>query len=126
MRFDVTAIPAGTIIKSAILRVYCRSVTSATTNPKTLNAYFVLESWVEGTMTGTGTANGATWRTRNGSTSWSSQGGHYYADWAVPGKEEASGLSPLPGASRKDGSPSTSPRRCSTGSITVRPATTAC
>jgi hypothetical protein len=95
-RFDVTAIPAGTVIKSATLRVYCRSVTAATTNPKTLNAYFVLESWVEGTMTGTGTANGATWRTRNGSTSWSSLGGHYYADWAVPGKEEASGLSPLP------------------------------
>ena len=96
--FDVTAIPAGTIIKSAILRVYCRSVSSATTNPKTLNAYFVLESWVEGTMTGTGTANGATWRTRDGSTSWSSLGGHYYADWPVPGKEEASGVSPLPGS----------------------------
>jgi hypothetical protein len=98
VRFDVTAIPAGTIIKSAILRVYCRSVTSATTNPKTLNAYFVVEPWVEGTMTGTGTANGATWRTRDGGASWSSQGGAYYADWAVPGKEEASGVSPLPGS----------------------------
>jgi hypothetical protein len=49
-------------------------------------------------MTGTGTANGATWRTRDGGASWSSQGGAYYADWAVPGKEEASGVSPLPGS----------------------------
>jgi hypothetical protein len=96
VRFDVTPIPAATRIKSAILRIYCRSVSSATTNPKMLNAYFVMESWVEGTMTGTGTADGATWRTRNGTTSWASLGGHYYADWAVPGREEASSLSPLP------------------------------
>jgi hypothetical protein len=103
VRFDVSAIPAGTILKSAILRVYCRSVTSPTSAPKTVNAYFVNESWVEGTMSGTGTANGATWRTRNGTLEWtntggagSGPGGYYYASWAVPGKDEASGVSPLP------------------------------
>ena len=104
VRFDMTAVPAGTTIKSAILRVYCRSVTSPTTAPKTVNAYFVNESWVEGTMSGSGTANGATWLTRNGTVSWtntgsagSGPGGYYYTSWVVPGKDEASGVSPLPG-----------------------------
>ncbi|HZO02205.1 MAG TPA: DNRLRE domain-containing protein [Burkholderiales bacterium] len=103
VRFDVSAIPAGTVIKSALLRVYCRSVTSPTSAPKTINAYFVMESWVEGTMSGTGTANGATWLTRNGSVNWTSSGsgsgpgGYYYTSWVVSGKEEASGVSPLPG-----------------------------
>jgi hypothetical protein len=103
VRFDVTTIPAGTIIKSAILRVYCRAVTSPTAAPKTVNAYFVNESWVEGTMSGSGTANGATWLTRNGTVSWtntgkegSGPGGYYYTSWAVPGKEESSGVTPLP------------------------------
>lgn len=104
VRFDMTTVPAGTTIKSAILRVYCRGVLSPTTASKTVNAYFVNESWVEGTMTGTGIANGATWRTRNGTVEWtntgsagSGPGGYYYTSWIVPGKDEASGVSPLPG-----------------------------
>jgi hypothetical protein len=59
-------------------------------------------------MTGTGTANGATWLTRNGTTTWtntggagSGPGGYYYTSWIVPGKEEASGVSPLSGSFRQ-------------------------
>jgi hypothetical protein len=101
LRFDMSAIPAGTTIKSAMLRVYCRTVTSATNDPKNINAYFVMQSWVEGTLNGTGTANGATWLTRDGTANWSTAGGYYYTSWVVPGKEEASGSSPLPGSFRQ-------------------------
>jgi hypothetical protein len=100
LRFDLSAIPAGKTIKSAIMRVYCSNVASATNNPKTLNAYFITQSWVEGTLNGTGTANGATWLTSNGTAAWT-VGGAYYVDWVVPAKEEASGISPLPGAFRQ-------------------------
>ena len=101
LRFDMTGIPAGTPVKSAILRLYCSNVASPTNNAKTINAYFIMQSWVEGTMNGSGTANGATWLTRDGTANWSTAGGNYYSDWAVPAKEEASGASPLPGAFRQ-------------------------
>jgi hypothetical protein len=101
LRFDVSSIPGGTTIKSAIMRLYSSNVTSATNNPKSVNAYFIMQSWVEGTLNGSGTANGATWLTRDGTSNWSTAGGNYYSDWAVPGKEEASGSSPLPGEFRQ-------------------------
>jgi len=105
LRFDMGSIPAGSTLQSGILRMYCSSISSASSSPKSLNAYFVLTSWVEGTLNGSSPANGATWNSRDGTTSWSSPGGNfgsdYYTSWIVPGKEEASGLSPLPGAFRQ-------------------------
>jgi len=101
LRFDVSSIPAGTTIQSAIMRLYCSTVTTPTNNPKNVNAYYVTASWVEGTLNGSGTANGATWRRRDGIVNWGSAGGDYYTSWVVPGKEEASGSTPLPGAFRQ-------------------------
>ena len=90
------------MVQSATLRLYCRTIISPTNNPKAISAYYVLRSWVEGTMTGTGTANGATWNTHNGSASWDSSGGDAYWSYVLAtGREEASGVAPLPGAFRQ-------------------------
>jgi Tfp pilus assembly protein PilX len=107
VRFDVSSIPPGSVVKSAVLRLYCSNISSATNNAKTIRAYYVMEAWVEGTMNGgTGTANGATWNTRNGINNWSgggsSAGGYAYWDYVLAtGREEASGVLPLPGAFRQ-------------------------
>src|SRR5262249_21791262 len=97
LRFDMASIPAGSTLISSILRIYCSNISSASNSTKTVNAYFVLTSWVEGTMSGSGTANGATWNTRDGVSAWSSPGGNfgsdYYTSWIVAGKDEASGSS---------------------------------
>ena len=97
LRFDVSSIPPGSVVKSATLRLYCRTVTSPTAKSKTIRAYYLMQSWTEGTLTGTGTADGATWITRDGVTSWSAPGG--YAYWSIVlgnAREEATGVSPLP------------------------------
>jgi len=87
------------------LRLYCSSISSASSNAKSVNAYYVLTSWVEGTLNGSTPANGATWNTRDGAVAWSSPGGSfgtdYYNTWVVAGKDETSGSSPLPGAFRQ-------------------------
>jgi hypothetical protein len=102
LRFDVSSIPPGSVVKSANLRLYCRTITAPTNIAKTLRAYYVMESWVEGTLSGSGTANGATWTTRNGTSSWSASGGYaYWSSVLGTAREEASGALPLPGAFRQ-------------------------
>jgi hypothetical protein len=102
LRFDVSSIPPGSVVKSANLRLYCRTITSPTNLAKTLRAYYVMESWVEGTLSGTGTADGATWTTRNGTNNWSASGGYaYWSSVLGTAREEASGALPLPGAFRQ-------------------------
>ena len=104
VRFDMSSIPAGSTLKSGLLRVYCGNIGSPTNNPKSVNAYFVLTSWVEGTLNGSTPANGANWNTRDGVVAWASPGGSfgtdYYNSWVVAGKDETTGSSPLPGAFR--------------------------
>ena len=104
VRFDMSSIPAGSTLKSGLLRVYCGNIGSPTNNPKNVNAYFVLTSWVEGTLNGSTPANGANWNTRDGVVAWASPGGSfgtdYYNSWVVAGKDETTGSSPLPGAFR--------------------------
>ena len=102
LRFDVSSIPSGSVVKSANLRLYCRTIVSPTNLAKTIKAYYVMEPWVEGTMSGTGTANGTTWTKRDATSNWSAAGG--YAYWSTvlgTAREEASGASPLPGGFRE-------------------------
>lgn len=107
VRFDVSSIPPGSVVQSAVLRLYCSNIHSATNNPKTIRAYYLMQAWVEGTMNGgSGAANGATWNTRNGTNNWgggpSGAGGHAYFDYVLAtGGEEAAGVAPLPGAFRQ-------------------------
>ena len=101
LRFDVSTVPPGSAVKSAVLRLYCRSVLNATIQSKRINAYYVMEPWTEGTLNGSGTANGATWSTRDGASAWSAAGG--YAHWSSvlgTARDEATGNAPLPGGFR--------------------------
>lgn len=99
LRFDTSGIPNGALIQSAKLRLRVSSVNSATNNPKSVSAYALTQSWVEGTDTGTGTPiNGATWNTWNGSTAWTTAGGTYRTPSVAMAVEETSGISPPPGS----------------------------
>jgi hypothetical protein len=96
VRFDLSSIPPASVIKNATLRMYAKNVLAPSGSSKSIQAYVLLEPWVEGTMLGSGTANGATWRTRDGSNNWDKAGGTYYDYVIAVGREEATGLSPLP------------------------------
>jgi hypothetical protein len=102
LRFDVSSIPTGSVVKSANLRLYLRAVTAPTDLVKTVRAYYVMEPWVEGTLSGSGNADGATWVTRNGVQAWTIAGGYaYWSSILGTARDEASGASPLPGAFRQ-------------------------
>lgn len=100
VRFDVSSIPPGTIVKSATLRMYVSKTSSATNLQKTLRFYYVLQSWTEGTSSGSGTADGVTWKTSDGATTWTA-GGNYASTVIATGRDEATGATPLPGAFRQ-------------------------
>lgn len=63
LRFDLSSIPPGTVLVNATLRLYVGSV--ITPSNSTLSLYRVADPWVEGTRTGSGTADGATWKERD-------------------------------------------------------------
>jgi len=69
VRFDLSTVPPGTLLTSATLRLWVGSF-----SPKAdsvLTVYKVHDPWVEGTRNGSGSADGATWKTRDGSLGWS-------------------------------------------------------
>jgi Tfp pilus assembly protein PilX len=68
LNFDLSSIPPLQLLKSATLRMYVGSI--AAPSYANLTVWRVTQSWVEGTRTGSGKANGATWNTSNGTTSW--------------------------------------------------------
>jgi len=76
LKFDLSAIPAGATVSSAILNLYLENLSSSTMQ---VSLYRVTRSWVEGTRSGTGTADGTTWKTYNGSSSWGTDGGDHDA-----------------------------------------------
>ena len=73
LQFDLASIAAGSQVTSAQLALYQQ--TSGGSPGSTMGVYRVSRSWVEGTQSGTGTADGATWTTSDGATAWSSVGG---------------------------------------------------
>lgn len=100
LKFDASAIPAGTVIQSATLRLDVTSVLSASNNPKAISAYALTQAWTEGSKTGSGTADGVTWTKRIPPTSWANFGGTYRTPSVAMAVEESSGLSPPPGSFR--------------------------
>jgi hypothetical protein len=96
VRFDVSAIPPGSIVKGATLRLFAAENNSSTANPKNIDAYALVEPWVEGSRTGAGTADGVTWATRDGVVNWTIPGAAAPGPAIATGREEASGVSPLP------------------------------
>ena len=93
--FDVSAIAAGTTILSAKLRFHVSGVTSPSSSTKTIAAYALTQSWLEGTRNGTAPADGVTWLTRNGTVGWTTAGGTRSATAIDIATEENSGVSPL-------------------------------
>jgi hypothetical protein len=76
LQFDLpTSIPATAHIVSAQLQLYQKSG-SGTGN---VSIHRVTQGWVEGTKSGSGTADGATWKTYDGTNAWTSNGGDYDA-----------------------------------------------
>ncbi|MEQ1529598.1 MAG: DNRLRE domain-containing protein [Methylococcales bacterium] len=73
LQFDLAAIPTNAHIVSAQLQLYRKSGSGK----GTIKVYPVTQDWEEGTQSGTGTADGATWKTFDGSSTWASNGGDF-------------------------------------------------
>jgi hypothetical protein len=93
LQFDVSSIPPGTTLVSAILRMRVTATAGATANPKVINAHSVTQAWVEGTNAA---GSGATWNSRTGAINWTTAGGTYNPAVVSGATEEASTLSPPP------------------------------
>ncbi len=75
IRFDVQSVPAGAVIKSAVLRLYVGAVANATAKSKSIWANAIPEAWVEGSGSNTNkncpTATpGTSWNYSTSCTSW--------------------------------------------------------
>ena len=76
VQFDVLDIPAGVRVLSAQLQLYHTATTTADADAG-VSVHRVTRDWVEGTQSGGGTADGATWDTWDGSNVWTTAGGDY-------------------------------------------------
>ena len=75
LRFDLGGVPAQAAVLSAQLELRMQSINT----PGTATIHRVSRSWVEGTKSGTGTADGATWATYDGINNWTTAGGDFNA-----------------------------------------------
>ncbi len=76
IQFDLPAIPPGAKIVSARLELY-HTITNGTPVDPGIDIHRVTRDWVEGTQSGGGTADGATWDTWDGSNNWTQGGGDF-------------------------------------------------
>jgi hypothetical protein len=102
LKFDVSGIPPGSIITSATLRLNMAKIMggSAANSTKSLDAYALTQSFVEGTSSfvpNTSCPDGASWINRDCGVGWTTLGGTYDATTKyATGRVESSGVSPLP------------------------------
>lgn len=76
IQFDLPSfIPTTAHIVSAQLELYQKTGAGS----GNVSAHRVTRSWTEGTKNGSGTADGATWKTYDGSNAWTNNGGDYEA-----------------------------------------------
>ncbi|HYU70178.1 MAG TPA: DNRLRE domain-containing protein, partial [Burkholderiales bacterium] len=106
VQFDLTSIPttnsatgAPTQIVSATMKLYSFDNNTQTGLAKTVTAYRVTQPWDEGTKSGSGPANGATWNyaqfvKANNYIFWTNPGGTYDATSGVTGTDDSG--NPLP------------------------------
>jgi len=74
LEFDLSTIPAGATLVSATLELY---LVNDGNNAVQIDIHRITQSWVEGTKTGNGAADGATWNDYDGNNPWASSGGDY-------------------------------------------------
>lgn len=77
LRWDLGLLPRVAAIRAAALRL--NAVASPSGGGGPISVHRVTRDWVEGTQNGSGTADGATWTTYDGSGAWSAAGGDYEA-----------------------------------------------
>lgn len=75
--FDLSLIPAGSIVNSATLSLY-QHAQSDTSTPQ-LGVYPASRSWTQGAGNGTATGDGATWSKYDGVYNWTAAGGDFGA-----------------------------------------------
>ncbi|MFW2403867.1 MAG: DNRLRE domain-containing protein [Gammaproteobacteria bacterium] len=75
IRFALAGVPPGAYVRSAQLELHLDDI--RTSGAATVHR--VTRDWVEGTKSGTGTADGSTWFTHDGSNAWASPGGDFEA-----------------------------------------------
>ena len=87
IRFDLSGLPPDVAVRSARLELSLRSLNT----PGTATVHRVSRGWVEGTLSGGGQADGATWFTHDGTNIWTSAGGDFdasvVAETAINGGE---------------------------------------
>ncbi len=87
IRFDLGKLPRGAAVRSAQLELHMRNLAA----PGTATIHQVTRSWVEGTKSGGGTADGVSWFTYDGTNAWTSAGGDFnpgvVAETAIDGTE---------------------------------------
>ena len=76
IQFDLPPIPPNTRILSAQLELYHQSNLGTNVDPEA-SVFRLTQDWIEGTKSGGGTADGATWETWDGSNTWSTSGGDF-------------------------------------------------
>lgn len=76
IKFDLpSTIPITAHIVSAQLQLFQKTGSGS----GAITVHKLTQSWVEGTKTGSGTADGATWKTYDGTNAWTTNGGDYNA-----------------------------------------------
>jgi hypothetical protein len=102
LKFDASGIPPGSVITSATLRLTLNKIMSgsAANSTKSLDAYALTQSFVEGTSSLVNSCpTGASWTNRDCGVGWTTRGGTYDATTKyATGRVESSGASPLPGS----------------------------
>ena len=76
IQFELGPVPHGARILSASLALY-HTVTAGSPTNMGADLFRVKRDWVEGTQSGSGTADGATWNTWDGSSNWTQAGGDF-------------------------------------------------
>ena len=76
VHFDLSGIPPGATVQSARLELFKQSASGLSADP-TVTLHRVIRDWVEGTKSGGGIADGATWNTWDGVNAWTTPGGDF-------------------------------------------------
>ncbi len=102
LKFDLSGISPGKTVTSATLRLLMNKLVgqAGANSTKSLDAYALTQSFVEGTSQSSGNIYGATWASRDYCCQWTPSWGGTYdtATTYATGRVESSGVSPLPGS----------------------------